>query len=99
MRPDLAQRRYMHVDPANRLVADALEAEWNGKLRALTEAQDEYERLRQVDHLAIDDAQRKRIASLASDSSRIWRDPTTPDRERKRMTRLILEGCGIDQAR
>src|ERR1043165_3561128 len=31
---DQAQRRYMHVDPANRLVADTLEAEWNTKLRA-----------------------------------------------------------------
>ena len=28
---DLAQRRYLHVDPANRLVADSLEADWNGK--------------------------------------------------------------------
>jgi hypothetical protein len=26
---DLAQRRYLHVDPANRLVADSLEADWN----------------------------------------------------------------------
>jgi hypothetical protein len=40
---DLAQRRYLHVDPANRLVADALEAEWNSKLRALNDAQQEYE--------------------------------------------------------
>ena len=32
---DLAQRRYMHVDPANRLVADSLEAEWNSKLRCI----------------------------------------------------------------
>ena len=30
---DLAQRRYMHVDPANRLVAETLEAEWNRALR------------------------------------------------------------------
>ena len=49
-------------DPANRLVADTLEAEWNGKLRALNEAQQEYERLRQTDHLATDEAQRARIA-------------------------------------
>src|ERR1035441_2364853 len=40
---DLAQRRYLHVDPANRLVADALEAEWNSRLRALNDAQQEYE--------------------------------------------------------
>jgi DNA invertase Pin-like site-specific DNA recombinase len=88
---DQAQRRYMHVDPANRLVADTLEAEWNGKLRALNEAQQEYERLRQTDHLAIDEAQRARIAALASDFPRLWQDPNTPDRERKRMARLLLE--------
>jgi hypothetical protein len=29
---DLAQRRFMLVDPANRLVANTLEAEWNDKL-------------------------------------------------------------------
>jgi hypothetical protein len=40
---DLAQRRYLHVDPANRLVADSLEADWNGKLRALHAAQEQYE--------------------------------------------------------
>ena len=30
---ELAQRRYVHVDPENRLVADVLEGEWNAKLR------------------------------------------------------------------
>jgi hypothetical protein len=79
---DQAQRRYMLVDPANRLVADTLEAEWNCKLRALDEAQQEYERLRQTDHLTMDEAQRTRIVSLASDFPRLWQDPKTPDRER-----------------
>jgi len=88
---DLAQRRYMHVDPANRLVADTLEAEWNIKLRALNEAQEEYERLRQADRKALDEAQKARVASLASDFPRLWRDPQTPDREKKRMVRLLLE--------
>jgi DNA invertase Pin-like site-specific DNA recombinase len=88
---DQAQRRYMHVDPANRLVADTLEAEWNGKLRALNEAQQEYERLRQTDQLAVDEAQRARIAALAADFPRLWQDPKTPDREKKRMVRLLVE--------
>jgi hypothetical protein len=35
---ELAQRRYLRVDPDNRLVADSLEAEWNNKLRALVAA-------------------------------------------------------------
>jgi hypothetical protein len=48
---DLAQRRFMLVDPSNRLVADTLESEWNDKLRALAEAREERERGRQRDHL------------------------------------------------
>jgi DNA invertase Pin-like site-specific DNA recombinase len=35
---DCARHRYMQVDPAHRLVADSLEADWNAKLRALAEA-------------------------------------------------------------
>ena len=88
---DLAQRRYMHVDPAHRLVADSLEAEWNHKLRALNEAQEEYNRQRQVDHRVVEEAQRARILALASDFPRLWQDPRTLDRERKRMVRLLLE--------
>ena len=32
-RADLARRRYLAVDPANRLVADSLESDWNTALR------------------------------------------------------------------
>lgn len=88
---DLAQRRYLHVDPAHRLVADVLEAEWNSKLRTLDEAQQEYERLRQADHLGVREAQRECIATLASNFPRLWQDPKTPDREKKRMIRLLLK--------
>jgi hypothetical protein len=88
---DLAQRRYLHVDPANRLVADSLEAEWNSKLRALNEAQEECDRLRRADHLAMDETQLERIAALATDFPRVWQNPETPDRDKKRMVRLLLE--------
>jgi hypothetical protein len=81
----------MHVDPANRLVADALEAEWNNKLRALNETQEQYERKRQQDYQLIDEAQQNRIAALANDFPRLWQHAQTPDRERKRMVRLLLE--------
>jgi hypothetical protein len=87
---DLAQRRYLHVDPANRLVADSLEADWNEKLRALTAAQEEYEQQRRQDRAIVDEQQRIRIAALASDFPRLWQDPRTPDQERKRMVRLLL---------
>jgi hypothetical protein len=35
---ELARARFMQVDPLNRLVADSLEADWNERLRDLTEA-------------------------------------------------------------
>jgi hypothetical protein len=95
---DLARRRYMRVEPEHRLVADSLEAEWNSKLRALAETQQERERHRQQDRQALSDQQRAAILALASDFPRLWRDPNTPDRERKRMTRLLLEDVTLLRA-
>lgn len=87
---ELAQRRYLRVDPDNRLVAVTLEAEWNNKLRALDTAQEHYERQRETDAL-LDDEKRQAILALATDFPRLWGDPETPARERKRMARLIIE--------
>jgi hypothetical protein len=87
---ELAQRRYLRVDPDNRLVAVTLEAEWNNKLRALDTAQEHYERQRETDVL-LDDEKRQAILALATDFPRLWGDPETPARERKRMARLIIE--------
>jgi hypothetical protein len=89
---ELARRRYMHVDPDSRLVADALEGEWNNRLRALANAQEEYGRRREANPLTLDAQLRARVVALARDFLRLWRDPSTPDRERKRMARLMLEG-------
>jgi DNA invertase Pin-like site-specific DNA recombinase len=88
---ELAQRRYRHVDPGHRLVADALEADWNDKLRALADAQEAYERQREADRLVLDESQRAEILTLATDFPRLWKDPLTPVREKKRMARLIIE--------
>jgi DNA invertase Pin-like site-specific DNA recombinase len=88
---DLARRRFVQVDPDNRLVADALEAEWNDKLRALDAAHQHYEQQRQAVQRGLNEEQRARILALATDFPRLWKDPRTPDRERKRMARLLLE--------
>jgi hypothetical protein len=41
--------------------------------------------------VALNDEQRARILALALVVPRLWRDAVTPDRERKRMLRLIVE--------
>jgi DNA invertase Pin-like site-specific DNA recombinase len=94
---DLAQRRYLHVDPANRLVADSLEADWNNKLRALNAAQEQYEEQRKMDRAAVSEPQRASIMALAHDFPRLWQNPKTPDRERKRLVRLLLEDVTLIQ--
>jgi DNA invertase Pin-like site-specific DNA recombinase len=94
---DLARRRYMQVDPDNRMVADTLEADWNAKLRALADAQDRCERKREAVR-GVDEEQRARVMALAIDFPRLWNDPGTPDRERKRMTRLLIEDVTLLKA-
>jgi DNA invertase Pin-like site-specific DNA recombinase len=88
---ELARRRYMNVDPANRLVADSLEAEWNNKLRTLAEAQEQYEQQIQKQRRLIDSQTREQLLSLAADFPRIWKDPSVEPRERKRILRLLIE--------
>jgi hypothetical protein len=87
---DLARRRFMQVDPDNRLVAGSLEAEWNQALRALAEAKERYEEQRQADRAGFNDEQRAAIMALAKDFPRLWNDPHTPQREHKRMARLLI---------
>jgi hypothetical protein len=88
---DLARRRYVAVDPANRLVADSLEADWNAKLRELADAQKNCERERAADRAGLDEQQRSRILALAGDFPALWNDPATTPRDRKRMLALIME--------
>jgi DNA invertase Pin-like site-specific DNA recombinase len=92
---DLAQRRFMKVDPNNRLVADTLEAHWNEKLRALAKARDEREQARRGDQAVIDDALRERLVAMTEDFNRIWTDSAVANRERKRMLAHIIEDATL----
>ncbi len=92
---DLAQRRFMLVDPSNRLVANTLEAEWNDKLRALAQVREERERGRQQDQLVVDDTIRQRLVVMTTDFKKLWNDPATPNRERKRLLAYIIEDATL----
>lgn len=95
---DLARRRYLQVDPDNRLVAELLEADWNARLRQLRETKEEYERQRAADQRVLNEEQKKAVCELASDFPRVWNHPDTPPQERKRMLRLLLEDVTLTKA-
>lgn len=88
---DLAQRRFMMVDPNNRLVADNLEADWNDKLRTLAKAREERERGQHEDPGALDQATRQRLVTMTTDFRKLWADPNISNRERKRMLAHVIE--------
>ena len=88
---DLARRRYLKVDPDNRLVTDALEADWNERLREITALQQSHDAQRQADTKTLDAQARERIAELARDFPRVWNDRRTASLERKRMLALLIE--------
>lgn len=96
---DAARHRYMRVDPANRLVADSLEADWNRRLRALADAEEDYQQRRAADRLTVDEPARQRVLALATDFPAVWRDPHTPHRERKRMLALMIEDVTLVKQR
>ena len=90
---ELARRRYAKVDPDNRMVADALEADWNHRLRQLDTLQRGHERQQQDDQAQLDEPARKRIVELARDFPRVWNDERTSALERKRMLGFADRGC------
>jgi hypothetical protein len=82
-----AERAFEQVDPDNRLVARTLEARWETKLTALTEAE-----------TALATAQQTRtplpgrdeLLRLAADLPRLWDDPATSAKDRKRLLRTVI---------
>ena len=95
---DLARRRYLAVDPTNRLVTDTLEADWNNALRTLNQTQELHDKARQAHIGQITDAQKNRIHQLVTDLPALWNDPSTPARERKRIARLLLTDVTVSKS-
>ena len=95
---ELARRRYLHVDPSNRLVADTLEADWNERLRHLDLLQQEQDRQQQADQKLLSAQECAQIRQLAEDFPRIWNDNRVAPLDRKRMVALLIEDVTLTKA-
>ena len=87
----LARRRYHAVDPDKRLVAEALEAEWNTRLQELEEACKERDACREAAEQQLSDEQFRQIRSLVDDFEAVWSAPATDASDRKRLLRHLVE--------
>jgi hypothetical protein len=88
---DRARRQYNAVEPENRLVCRTLELDWEQKLRAQRELQEEYERFLRDEPRVLTSAEQEAIRQLAADVPAIWHAATTTDAERKGILRQILD--------
>ena len=96
---ELRRRRFLKCNPEHRLVADALEADWNDALSRLEALQQEHEGQRPADQGLLNEDARARILALSRDFPRVWNDPRIEARERKRMLGLLIEDVTPSRAR
>ena len=92
----LAARRHAAVDPDKRLVARELEARWNAALAGVAEIES---RLAQIDAAATTrpPADRAALMALAHDLPAAWNAPSTTERTKQRLTRILIQEVVIDQ--
>ena len=92
---DLARRRFFEVDPSNRLVAAALEADWNERLRVLEEACREREVRAAARDTELSERQVERIRELTLDFEQVWNASETGNTDRKRLLGLLIEDATL----
>jgi Recombinase len=90
-----AERRYLAVDPDNRLVARSLEAAWEQALRDLADAEAELTRRQTARPKPLTPEERQAILALGDDLGAVWDAPTTTDKDRKQLLRILLEEVNI----
>ena len=88
---ELAQIRFLRVNPDNRLVADSLESRWNEALRIMTELEDKCEREIAEYKNDLTSEKIEDIRKLAEDFPAVWNNPRTSAKQRKQMVRLLIE--------
>ena len=94
---NLARRSFFEVDPANRLVAATLEADWNGRLRELEQACREREAHSAARDAELSELQLERIRALTHDFERVWTASETTNTDRKRLLGLLIEDATLSR--
>lgn len=90
-----SERRYRHVDPANRLVAARLEREWETSLAELESALQQLNQFRNATPVQLSDFDRDRLRQACAEMTEIWPSEASLI-ERKQIARLLLTQVEVD---
>jgi DNA invertase Pin-like site-specific DNA recombinase len=88
---DQARRRYVSVEPENRLVARTLEQEWEAALSEQSRLKLDHERFLRERPAAPSLAELAAMRELTNDLPALWEAETTSQQERQSLVRLLLE--------
>jgi len=88
---ELARRRFLAVDPENRLVARTLEREWNEKLAEIERLERDAALRPPLSARWVDPQERRRILALAQDLPALGHAPTTLQAERKQLLGYLIK--------
>jgi DNA invertase Pin-like site-specific DNA recombinase len=94
-----AERRYLAVDPDNRLVARGLETAWEKALAAHAQAEAELARRQAARPVPLTSAERAAVLALGDDLAGVWDAATTTDKDRKQLLRTLLEEVNVTVCR
>jgi len=90
-----AERQYQVVEPENRIVARTLEARWEAALQHQCEAQNAFDIFQREKPTELMPEERRSLEELSRDIPALWHAPETTWRERKEITRCMIDRVAI----
>jgi hypothetical protein len=93
---DRAGRHYRLIEPENRLVARRLAREWEEKLEAQRQLQEDYRRFVAEQPRPLSATERENILRLAKDIPALWHSSSTTMTECKEIVRQIVERVVVE---
>jgi DNA invertase Pin-like site-specific DNA recombinase len=88
---ELARRRFVAVEPENRLVARTLEREWNERLAEIERLERDATLRPPLANRLVHPEERRRVLALAQDLSKVWHAPTTLQTDRKQLLGYLIK--------
>jgi len=88
---ELARRRFLAVDPENRLVGRTLERDWEAKLAEAERLERESAIRPAASVRLVDPGERARILALAQDLPTLWQAATTTHADRKQLIGCLIK--------
>jgi predicted DNA-binding transcriptional regulator AlpA len=90
-----AERRFIAVEPENRLVARTLETQWETSLNKLQDAEKEFELRKHRRQKKLTQEQKTVIRTLSNDIKKVWHALTTTPRDKKELLQTLLQEVNI----